>query len=163
MFYIPAPAVHYIILQMPVSIGQQNNTGSSVQEIVIHPNDPNIIWAIRSNYNAGEKVYKSINNGTSWTNISGNLPNLPANCIIYQVGTQDGLYVGMDVGIYYKDNTMANWELYNANLPNVRVRDLKIKIIHRKYLQLPMEEVHGNRRYEVQLIVFLHRRLQFSL
>ncbi|MBK8372384.1 MAG: fibronectin type III domain-containing protein [Saprospiraceae bacterium] len=101
--------------------------GSSVQEIVIHPNDPNIIWAIRSNYNAGEKVYKSINNGTSWTNISGNLPNLPANCIIYQVGTQDGLYVGMDVGIYYKDNTMANWELYNANLPNVRVRDLKIK------------------------------------
>ena len=94
--------------------------GSSVQEIVIHPTDPNIIWAIRSNYNAGEKVYKSINNGTSWTNISGNLPNLPANCIIYQVGTQDGLYVGMDVGIYYKDNTICL--LYTSPSPRDRTR-----------------------------------------
>jgi hypothetical protein len=101
--------------------------GSSLQEIVIHPTNPDIIWGVRSNYNVGEKVYKSVNNGTSWTNISGNLPNLPANCIIYQTGTQDGIYVGMDVGIYYKDNTMANWELYNSNLPNVRIRDLKIK------------------------------------
>jgi photosystem II stability/assembly factor-like uncharacterized protein len=101
--------------------------GGGLQEIAIHPNNPDIIWAVRSNYTAGAKVYKSINGGSTWTNISGNLPNLPVNCIIYQVGSQDGLYIGMDVGVYYIDNTLTNWELYNQGLPNVRVRDLKIK------------------------------------
>ena len=101
--------------------------GNGLQEIVIHPSNPDIIWAVRSNYTAGAKVYKSINGGTNWTNISGNLPNLPANCIIYQTGSNDGLYVGMDVGVYYIDNDLANWELFNTDLPNVRIRDLKIK------------------------------------
>lgn len=101
--------------------------GSGLQEIAIHPTDPNILWAVRSNYTAGAKVYKSINGGSTWTNVSGNLPNLPTNCIVYQNGTDDGLYIGMDVGVYYKDNTMSNWELYNTGLPNVRIRDVKIK------------------------------------
>jgi photosystem II stability/assembly factor-like uncharacterized protein len=105
----------------------KTSPGSGLQEIVIHPTNPDIIWAVRSNYTAGAKVYKSINGGTTWTNISGNLPNLPANCIIYQVGTNDGLYIGMDVGVYYRDNDLSNWEIYNTGLPNVRIRDLKIK------------------------------------
>ena len=101
--------------------------GSGTIELAIHPNNPNTIWAVRSNYNAGQKVYKSTNGGSTWTNVSGSLPNLPANCIIYQNGTDDGLYVGMDVGVYYRDNTMEDWELFNEGLPNVQIRDLKIK------------------------------------
>lgn len=104
-----------------------SSPGSGLQEIVVHPTNPNTIWAVRSNYTVGEKVYKSVNGGSNWTNVSGNLPNLPVNCITYQTGTADGLYIGMDVGVYYRDNTMANWELYNTGLPNVRIRDLKIK------------------------------------
>lgn len=110
-----------------VNWATMTSPGGGLQEIAIHPNNPDIIWAVRSNYTAGAKVYKSINGGSTWTNISGNLPNLPVNCIIYQVGSQDGLYIGMDVGVYYIDNTLTNWELFNQGLPNVRVRDLKIK------------------------------------
>lgn len=101
--------------------------GNNVRELAIHPNDPNTIWAIRSNYSNGNKVYQSTNGGASWTNISSNLPNLPVNCIIYQIGSNNGLYIGMDVGVYYKNDTLSSWVLFSNNLPNVEVTDLKIK------------------------------------
>lgn len=100
--------------------------GNNLAYLAIHPNDANTLWAVRQNYTSGSKVYKSTNGGTTWTNISGNLPNIPANCIIYQNGSQDGVYVGMDVGIYYRDNTLADWVLFNAGLPNVEVTELEI-------------------------------------
>jgi PKD repeat protein len=37
------------------------------------------------------------------------------------------VYVGMDVGVYYQDNTTGNnWVLYNNGLPNTQVRDFEI-------------------------------------
>ena len=100
--------------------------GNNLAYLAIHPNNPNTLWAVRQNYTSGSKVYKSTNGGSTWTNISGNLPNIPANCVVYQNGTDDGIYVGMDVGIYYKDNTLAEWVLFNAGLPNVEVSELEI-------------------------------------
>lgn len=100
--------------------------GSSTNMITIHPTDPNIIYAVRQNYSAGAKVYKSINGGATWTNISGSLPNIPANTIAYSKCTQDGLYVGMDVGIYYRDNTLSDWVLFNTGLPNVEIQEIEI-------------------------------------
>ena len=60
-------------------------------------------------------------------NISGsNLPALPVNCIVYQGGANDDLYIGTDVGVYYKDNSMTEWVPYNNGLPNVIIRELEI-------------------------------------
>ena len=36
------------------------------------------------------------------------------------------MYVGMDLGIYYKDNSMADWVLYSDSLPNVEITELEI-------------------------------------
>jgi hypothetical protein len=103
-----------------------NPPGANLAMIEIHPTDPEIIWAVLQNYSSGQKVYKSINGGTTWTNISGTLPNLPVNCIIYQEDTPDGLYIGMDAGIFYKDDTMSDWELFSDGLPNVEITELDI-------------------------------------
>ena len=101
--------------------------GSAAPEyICIDPTDPNNAWVVLSGYSAGNKVFVTTNGGTSWTNFSANLPNLPANCIVYQPGTSDMVYVGMDVGIYYRDNVSASWTLYNTNLPNVPISELEI-------------------------------------
>ncbi len=54
------------------------------------------------------------------------MPNLPVNCIVYQAGTNDDLYVGTDVGVYYKNNTMTDWIPYMTGLPNVVVKELEI-------------------------------------
>ena len=78
-------------------------------------------------YSAGLKVYKSTNGGSTWTNISGTLPNLPANCLAYANGSNGALYLGMDVGVYYIDNTLSDWVQFNTGLPNAEVFDLEIQ------------------------------------
>lgn len=102
--------------------------GGGTNMIAISPLDPNILWAVRQNYTAGAKVYKSINGGSTWTNISGTLPNIPANAIVYAPCSQDGLYIGMDVGIFYRDNTLGDWVLFNSGLPNAEIFELEIDV-----------------------------------
>jgi hypothetical protein len=94
--------------------------------ITVSPTNSLNAWVTLSGYSAGNKVFQTTNGGTTWTNISSNLPNLPANCSVYQAGTSDRIYVGMDVGVYYKDNLAANWTLYSTGLPNVVVSDMEI-------------------------------------
>ena len=103
-----------------------NFSGGSPTFITIDPSDENTAWVTVSGYTAGNKVFQTTDGGASWTNISSNLPNLPANCSVYEPGTNDRIYIGMDIGIYYKDNSSPNWTLYNAGLPNVMVLDLEI-------------------------------------
>lgn len=50
---------------------------NSITYIAVKNTDPNTLWITYGGYTAGEKVYKSTNGGTSWTNISTGLPNLP--------------------------------------------------------------------------------------
>ena len=101
--------------------------GSASPEFVtIDPTDPNNAWVVLSGYSAGNKVFRTTDGGATWTNFTANLPNLPANCSVYQVGTNDRIYVGMDVGIYYRDNIAANWTLYNIGLPNTPISDMEI-------------------------------------
>jgi len=94
--------------------------------VAVEDKDPNSVWVTFSGYSSGNKVFNSINGGTTWTNYSTGLPNLPANCVTYWNGTKDGLYVGCDIGIYYRDSLQATWVAYNTGLPNVSVHDLAI-------------------------------------
>lgn len=98
----------------------------NVTFITIKPTDPNTAWVTVSGYTAGSKVYQTVDGGATWMNISSNLPNLPANCSVYEVGSNDRIYIGMDLGIYYKDNSSTNWTLYNTGLPNVVVMDMEM-------------------------------------
>jgi PKD repeat protein len=101
--------------------GSAQLTWVSVKDI-----NPNSVWVTFSGYSAGNKVFYSSNGGASWTNYSTGLPNLPTNCVTYWNGSNNGVYVGCDVGIYYRDSTMGSWMSYNTGLPNVSVRDLEI-------------------------------------
>ena len=99
---------------------------ASPEFITIDPTDPNNAWVVLSGYSSGNKVFMTTNGGTTWTNFTANLPNIPANCSVYQPGTADRIYVGMDVGVYYRDNVSATWTLYNAGLPNMPLSDMEI-------------------------------------
>ena len=102
-------------------------TSSYFTNVAVHNTDPNIVWMTVSGYTSANKVFKSINGGTSWTNISTGLPNVPCNTIVYQNGaTNDPVYVGTDIGVYYRDNTSGTWVSYFLGLPKVSVRDLEI-------------------------------------
>jgi hypothetical protein len=103
------------------------NSSGYINGIAIDNTNPNNVWVCMAGYSAGLKVYKSTNGGSTWTNISGTLPNLPANCLAYANGSNGALYLGMDVGVYYIDNTLSDWVQFNTGLPNAEVFDLEIQ------------------------------------
>lgn len=102
-------------------------SSASITYIEVNPTDPNHVWVTFSGYSSGNKVFVSVNGGGTWTNYSTGLPNLPVNCIVYENGSANGtLYVGTDVGAYYRDNTMSAWANFSSGLPNVIVNELEI-------------------------------------
>ncbi|NVK27045.1 MAG: PKD domain-containing protein [Flavobacteriia bacterium] len=118
---------------------RSNNGGSSwtnisnnisnmraVTDIAISDVDPNHIWITKSGYDSNHKVYESLDGGSTWSNISSGLPNLPANTIIYQDGSNGAIYVGMDIGVYYRDLTSNGWVAFMNGIPNTIVNDLEI-------------------------------------
>ncbi len=101
----------------------------SLSRVLVTPQDPQEVYITRSNYLAGDKIWKSIDGGNTWANISGTLPNVPANCVIADtIGGRKGLYLGTDLGVYYQNDTMTDWVRYKTGLPNATVNDLEISI-----------------------------------
>jgi hypothetical protein len=95
--------------------------GGTPTDLEAHPTDPGILYAT-----SGYKVYKSISKGASWTDISGTLPSIYMNCIVYNKNSNEGLYVGNETGIFYKDATMSDWTAFSSGLPITDVRELEI-------------------------------------
>jgi PKD repeat protein len=110
----------------PVSTGLPTNAIPTW--IAISNTDPNVAFVTYSGYVATAKIYKTTNGGTSWTNLSTGLPNVPVNCVVYHNGNSagDGIYIGTDVGVYYRDNSMSSWVDFSSGLPNNAVSDLEI-------------------------------------
>jgi hypothetical protein len=72
-----------------------------------------------------KKVYVSNNSGKVWVNISKGLPNLPVNCIAYEKGSPERIFIGMNAGIYYRDSLNKFWVPYSDGLPHTQVTDLE--------------------------------------
>ncbi|MGE4589854.1 MAG: T9SS type A sorting domain-containing protein [Acidaminococcaceae bacterium] len=105
-----------------------------ISGIAVHPEQPDKVWVSLIGYdNIDMRVALSTDGGDTWENADPNnsLPNLPVNSIVYQYGSNDVLYVGTDVGIFYKDASMTNWERY-GDFPHVRVMELKINYCQSK-------------------------------
>ncbi len=118
-------------LKMTDNMGLVWNTITSpgttnISSIVIHPSDPNRVWITCNGYDAGNKVYYSANAGSSWTNISGSLPNTPVNVGVYENGSTNLIYIGTDAGVFYSDSLNSNWQVLGTGLPNVFVTDLEL-------------------------------------
>ena len=102
-------------------------TGSaSITGVAASSTDANKVWVTFSGYSAANKVFYSADAGVTWTNVSGNLPNLPVNCIAYRAGSNSEVYIGADVGVYVIDANMSTWQPFYTNLPNVVVNDIEI-------------------------------------
>ncbi|MFM9910890.1 MAG: WD40/YVTN/BNR-like repeat-containing protein [Chitinophagaceae bacterium] len=97
--------------------------------LTINPVDPNEIWLTYGGFSAGSKVFHSENGGTIWNPYTGSLPNVPINCIVYDDNNgrpDDALYIGTDIGVFYRDNTLGDWIPFSNGLPVAEVTDLEI-------------------------------------
>ena len=97
--------------------------GGTINSIAIHPTNPDLIALADTGSN---KVSVSRDGGASWENYRLNLPNFSAIALVWDDNNKEGLYLGMDYGIYYIDNTFAEWQPYSNNLPNVIINELEI-------------------------------------
>ncbi|MGX7668813.1 VPS10 domain-containing protein [Flavobacterium pedocola] len=95
---------------------------STPKDIEIDPTNPNIVYVA-----IGNKIYKTTNGGTSWADFSGTLPAISLNTIAIDKSSPiSAMYVGMDVGVYYRDSTMSNWISYSTGLSNLEITELEI-------------------------------------
>jgi len=110
--------------------------GAYVSSIDINPANPNHLLVTLSNYGI-VSVYESTNGGGAWTNIEGNLPDmpvrwgmfLPANASIDGV-TGGGILLGTELGVWYTPQAAGSatvWTPQNVNLPNTRIDMLKFR------------------------------------
>lgn len=99
---------------------------AQITRVAVDNTDANNVFVTFSGYSAANKVFSSTDGGLTWVNISNGLPNLPVNCIIYSNNLNDAIYVGTDVGVFYRDGSMTSWTPFMTGLPNVVVNDFEI-------------------------------------
>jgi PKD repeat protein len=94
--------------------------------VTVKNDDVNTVWVTLGGYNS-TTVFQSVNGGTTWTNISTGLPQIPAYAIVQnnQSTTEVQLYVGTELGVYFKKGT-DNWIAFNTGLPNVKIGEIEI-------------------------------------
>lgn len=104
----------------------------SITSICVHPTNPTKVW-ITTNSSGSERVMVSDNAGASFTSIAGSLPALGSRSIVIDKDDpNETLYVGMNTGVYYRDNTMSDWIPFLTDLPLVSINELDIQLSGRK-------------------------------
>ncbi len=71
-------------------------------------------------------LYKSTDYGSTWVDISGNLPGGPINVVREDPKSAGLLYVGIDLGVYVTTDGGRSWHVLGGNLPTVFVHDLVV-------------------------------------
>lgn len=98
-----------------------------VTKVLASRDDSNSVYVTFSGYRYGEDnghVYRSTNNGVSWSNISLTIPDIPINDI--EQDQNGNLYLGTDIGVLASGNQGFSWEILGENIPSVVVNDLFI-------------------------------------
>jgi len=97
-----------------------------ISDLVVDNTNDEICYATLGG-TSGVHVLKSIDYGHSWTNISGDIPNIAANSIIMKTVPSRILFVGTDIGVFKSTNEGTNWASFNTGLPAVEIYDMKYK------------------------------------
>lgn len=93
-----------------------------VTSIAIHPLYPGQAVVTVSGFGTAH-VFRTENFGESWTDSSGNLPDIPVNAALIDSSNAETVYLGTDIGVFVR---MADgvWAPLKDGLPNVVVLGL---------------------------------------
>jgi hypothetical protein len=127
-----------------------SNYWVGITSICVKPTNANTVFVTVGGLLDSQKVYKSIDGGATWTNFSAGLPNVGVNTMVYQSGAHEVMYVGTDLGVYYRDTSMSSWDTYGAaGFPNVPVTSLHIQNSSSKL----RAATYGRGMYETSLLL----------
>jgi len=98
-----------------------------ITRVAADPYDENVVYVTLSGYRYDSyfpHVFRSTDGGMNWNDITGNLPEAPANDIIIDPSLESTLYLATDFGVFVTPDLGQNWSMLGDNLPNVPVVDL---------------------------------------
>ena len=98
--------------------------GAQIQEFVQDPRKPSAAYAVATGYGTGHVFYTS-NGGTSWTDLTGDLMDVPVSALVIDPDTAY-LYIGTDVGVFLSGDNGAHWQPLGNGLPNTVVTGLAL-------------------------------------
>jgi photosystem II stability/assembly factor-like uncharacterized protein len=103
---------------------------SLVEDIIASRHDSNVAYAAIDNHKRGDDkpyVLKTIDQGKTWTLISGDLPARgTAHTLAEDHVDPNLLFVGTEFGLFFTTNGGGNWHQF-TDLPTIAVRDLEIQ------------------------------------
>jgi predicted small lipoprotein YifL len=104
-----------------------NANGFDVSAIAVDPHDATggTVYATVMGFGVPH-VLRSINFGNTWTNVSANLPDAPANAVLIDPNDANTVYVALDTGIYVTQaiSTCSStncWSVLGTSLPNAPI------------------------------------------
>ncbi len=98
-----------------------------ITSIAMVPTDDMIAYVTVSgfkNLDYTPHVFKTLDGGQNWIDISSNLPSIPVNDII-TYPAENILFVATDLNVWYSKNDGASWDILGNNLPLTITMDLK--------------------------------------
>lgn len=106
----------------------------AVNEVIVDPMNAQSVYVSYSGFNSGGSgrghVFHSADGGQTWTDISGNLPDVPVNTLLIDPdstgsGAARVLYAGTDIGVFRATLTgTPQWVPFGTGLPPVVVTRL---------------------------------------
>ena len=98
-----------------------------VTSIHASPNFSNNVYVTHTGYKYNmyiPHIHKSTNNGATWVDISGNLPQAGINDVLIYPGNENLLFIANDIGVYVTYDGGLNWSRLGTNMPLISVWDL---------------------------------------
>ncbi len=92
-------------------------------------------------------IFKTTDYGANWSDISGNLVDIPINDVLPDPEHPGRLFVGTDFGMYYTENGGAQWQILGDNHPIGPVFDIDLNNPTRKLVS----GTHGRSMYTFDL------------
>ena len=146
--YASAAGHIFVTLDRGVSWQQRDIAGldnAHFHALLVDPASNLTAYAVRDRFDGGH-VFYTTDSGQNWTDISGDLPNLPAYAIALDPRTTPNtLYVGTDNGVFASTDLGGHWSVFRAALPNVQVVDLKLNLS----LNILAAATHGRGVWEI--------------
>ncbi|MDM7913664.1 MAG: hypothetical protein QUU85_00150 [Candidatus Eisenbacteria bacterium] len=94
--------------------------GVSVHTVATHPFTGNYTdegWALMNGTGTpGQKVFHTTSRGVGWTNITGNLPDIPMGDLVADPWNSDRLFLGTALGCFKSTDGGATWVRWNNGL-----------------------------------------------
>ena len=97
-------------------------SGGYFMRLVADPRDGNTFYLLKSSY-SGSLIVKTTDFGTSWTDISSDLPKIPVNDLFIDTANAGVMYLGNDFGVYRTASNGGSWVRLNNGMPFLPVLD----------------------------------------